>query len=265
MLIGYDPDTGKRLWYARSLLRNIKTTPVCIDDIIYVSLQSSGVANQWLATADVAEIGNGDGKITKEEMQASAEHTIIPESFFERTFGRGDLNGDGALEGAELDLAFLHPNNFAGARHDVADPADEYILAVRGGGRGDVTKTHVLWRHKTKHTDHIVSPLVVNGHMFLIKSGGITTVFETATGTSVGKPKRIGNATSYFASPVHGENKIYIAGENGHIVVLAGQPGYEVLAKANDMGESIVATPAIAEGSLFIRTRTRLYCIRQDG
>jgi outer membrane protein assembly factor BamB len=101
--------------------------------------------------------------------------------------------------------------------------------------------------------------------MFLIKSGGITTVFETATGTSVGKPKRIGNATSFFASPVYGDNKIYIASENGHVLVLAAQPGYEVLAKANDMGESIVATPAIAEGSLFIRTRTCLYCVRQDG
>ena len=101
--------------------------------------------------------------------------------------------------------------------------------------------------------------------MLLIKSGVITTVFETETGTSVGKPKRIGNATSYFASPVYGDSKIYIAGENGHVFVLAGQPDYEVLAKTNDMGESIVATPAIAEGSLFIRTRSRLYCLRQDG
>ena len=265
LLIGYDPDTGKRRWYARSLLRNIKTTPVSVGDTVYVSLQSGGIANQWLATADVTDIGNGDGKITREEMQASAEHTTIPESFFNKTFERGDLNGDGALEGAELDAAFLHPDNFAGARFDAADPADEYILAVRVGGDGDVTDTHVRWRHKTKNTDHVASPLVINGHMWLVKSGGINSVFETMTGASVGRTRRIGTAATYLASPIYGDNKIYLAGENGHVMVLEGTPVYAVLAKANDMGESIVATPAIADGSLFIRTRSRLFCIRDDG
>ena len=75
MLIGYDPDTGKRLWHARTLLRNIKTTPVSFGDKIYVSLQSGGIANQWLQSADAkgAEVGrggNGDGKLSKAEMQA---------------------------------------------------------------------------------------------------------------------------------------------------------------------------------------------------
>src|SRR5207344_1026962 len=106
---------------------------------------------------------------------------------------------------------------------------------------------------KTKYTDHIVSPLIADGRMLLIKEGGITTVFETNGGMPLRGPVRIGAGGSYFASPVLGDGKIYLAGENGTIVVLRNAPDYEELAH-NDMGESILATPAIADGQLFIRT-----------
>ena len=116
LLVGYDPQTGRRRWYAKTLLRNIKTTPVCFDGIIYISVQSGGIANQWLASIDQADTGNNDGKIDKQETQAFVGDMPIPAAFFERTFGRGDENHDGFLEGAELDVAFLHPDNYAGAR-----------------------------------------------------------------------------------------------------------------------------------------------------
>jgi hypothetical protein len=58
------------------------------------------------------------------------------------------------------------------------------LQAVRGGGEGDVSKTHVLWLHKTKAPSHIVSPLVADGRMFLIKQGGITASFDIAKGAA---------------------------------------------------------------------------------
>lgn len=267
MLIGYDPQTGKRLWFAKTLLRNIKTTPVCVNGNIYVSLQSSGIANQWLAAVDQAETGNSDGKIEKAEIQAYVGAEPIPPQFLKRAFERGDKNGDGLLEGEELDLAFMHPDNFSGARYTSTgdQAADEFIVAVRGGGSGDVTDSHVLWKHATKHTDHVVSPFVSGGRMLLIKCGGISTVFDTETGKPLRGPKRIADATDYFASPVAGDGKIYAAGSNGMVVVLkdsfdlAGGADYEELA-VNDVGGSIVATPAIADGKLFIRTREKLLC-----
>ncbi|MEO8498578.1 MAG: PQQ-binding-like beta-propeller repeat protein, partial [Planctomycetota bacterium] len=129
LLIGYDPDTGERLWRAKTLLRNIKTTPVSHDGTIFISLQSSGIANQWLATADRAETGNSDGKLSKAEMQAFVGETKIPDVFYAKTFDRGDANRDGVLEGPELDVAFLSPDNFAGAAFDVEDPANEFVMA----------------------------------------------------------------------------------------------------------------------------------------
>jgi len=265
LLIGYDPQTGKRLWNAKTLLRNIKTTPVCVDGVIYISLQSSGIANQWLVAVDQADTGNKDGKVDKAEIQAYVGKEPIPEIFFKKTFERGDLNRDGFLQGAELDVAFLHPENFAGAKFTSTgeNAADEFILAVRGGGRENVTSTHVLWKHPTKHTDHIVSPFVSDGRMLLIKGGGISTVFNTETGKPLRGPKRVANATDYFASPVSGNGKIYLAGENGMVVVLKDDANYEELA-VNNVGGSIVATPAIAEDSLYIRTRDKLLCISQS-
>lgn len=261
ILVGYDPESGERLWKAKTLLRNIKTTPVSRDGIIYISLQSGGIANQWLVSVDQADTGNSDGRLTREEVQGFVGERKVPEAFFEKTFGRGDKDGDGALVGEELDLAFLSPDNFAGASYDATDPADEFIIAVKGGGRGDVTDTHVLWKHETKYTDHIVSPIVVDDHMLLIKEGGIATCFEINEGEQLFGPKRIKNAGEYFASPVSGDGKIYIAGANGKVVVLRSAPELDILA-VNDMGSSVLGSPAIADNSLFIRTRAALKCIR---
>lgn len=261
MLIGYDPQSGSRRWFAKVMLRNIKTTPVSFDGVIYISVQSGGIANQWLTSVDRAKTGNNDNKLDRGEMQAFVGKQEIPEAFFKKTFERGDKNQDGFLEGSELDAAFLHPANFAGAGHTQLgdNAAEQFIMAIRGGGQGDVTSTHLLWKHKTKHTDHIVSPLVADGRMLLVKEGGITTVFDTQKGESLRAVKRVGIGGSYFASPVVGDGKIYIAGENGHVVVLKNAADYEELAD-NDVGDSIVATPALANGRIHIRTRTQLMC-----
>jgi len=262
LLLGYDPATGRRRWHSRVLLRNTKTTPVVVDDTIYVSAQSGGIANQWLASVDRAPTGNSDNKLDKAEIQAFVGSQQVPEMFFARTFGRGDQNHDGVLEGRELDLAFLHPDNFAGVDFTKTgdSAAEQMIVAVRGGGEGDVTASHLVWKRQTRYTDHIVSPLVADGRMFLIKEGGITTVFDAATGAPLRGAKRVGAGGSYFASPVLGDGKLYLAGENGTVIVLRNSPGYEELAR-NDLGESLLATPAIADGRLFLRTRTRLFCI----
>lgn len=262
MVIGYDPATGRRTWHAKVLLRNIKTTPVSHDGTVYISVQSGGIANQWLASVDRAETGNNDNRLDRAEIQAFVGRQPVPEAFFARTFGRGDLNGDGFLEGRELDVAFLHPDNFAGADFTKGgdDAADQYVVAVRGGGTGDVTASHLLWKHQTRHTDHIVSPLVTDGRMLLLKEGGIMTTFDARSGEPLGRVRRIGNGGSYFASPVRADGKVFFCGENGRVVVVKDGPDHEELAD-NDLGEGILATPAVCKHGLLIRTRQTLVCI----
>ena len=138
------------------------------------------------------------------------------------------------------------------------------VYAVKPGGRGDVTKTHLLWKHPTKHTDHIVSPLVVGKRMLLIKGGGIATCFDTQAGKPVWKPRRIQATGEYFASPIYGDGKIYVAGENGFVVVLNNDGQELKILSKNDMGDAIIGTPAISDGQLIVRTRSRLYCISEE-
>jgi len=272
-VLGYDPANGKRLWAAELLCRNIKTTPVSHKGVVYVSVESTGISYQWRAVADL----NGDGKITKEEIMLSRKDkgAGIPPAFWKK-FERGDVNKDGVLEGDEIDRAFLDPSNQGGVlardvqarggkdkdwkKWDDALQSEAFIQAVRAGGRGDVSKTHILWRLKNKAPDGIASPLVVDDRLYLIKGGGLSSCFTTAKGERLWYRQRLGNEASYLASPVFGDGKIYAAGNNGTVVVLEAKRELKVLAR-NDMGESIIGTPAIADGRLFIRTRSRLYCI----
>ena len=165
-LIGYEPQTGKRKWSADLFCRNIKTTPVSHDGIVYTSVESFGIAYQWRATADT----NGDGKITREEIQQSRKQkdTPIPDAFWKK-FERGDINQDGVLEGDEIDKAFLDPKNQGGVlakdsqaragdeknwkKFDAESQKEASIQAVRGGGSGDVSKTHLLWKRWGRATE----------------------------------------------------------------------------------------------------------------
>ena len=282
-MIGYDYNTGKRKWASELFCRNIKTTPVTFDGIIYVSVESVGISYQWRVTADA----NGDGKITRDEILNNKYRLntgkSIPEAFWAK-FERGDENKDGVLEGDEIDKAFLDPKNRGGllasevqARlgNTIDTDADKLseelgelqkeasIQAVRGGGQGDVSKTHVLWLHKTKSPSHIVSPLVADGRMFIIKQGGITSSFDIADGKPVWERRRVGADGSYLSAPVFGDAKIYVTSELGVVSVLESSPEQKVLAN-NDMGEAIAATPAIVDGQIFLRTRTKLYCIANE-
>jgi outer membrane protein assembly factor BamB len=273
-LIGYDIDTGKRKWAAEIFCRNIKTTPQTRDGIVYLSVESYGMSYQWRATADA----NGDGKITREEIIASRKdkEAGIPDAFWKK-FERGDLNKDGVLEGEEIDAAFLDPSNKGGLlardvqnrggsetnwkKFDDSLQTEASIQAVRGGGKGDVSKTHTLWKHKTKAADHLVSPLVNDGRMFMIKSNGLVSAYDTKEGEPLYVRKRVDNASSYLAAPVFGDGKIYIAAENGKILVLENGNDFKEPLAINDMGESCIGTPAIADGRLYLRTRTKLFCV----
>lgn len=239
---GYDPKTGKELWTCNSLLRTIMTTPVVRNGIIYIAVQSYGDSARTLKYALMEWLDtNQDGKLVKAE---------VPKEFWKK-FDRSDKNGDKALEGDEMDTAFQSPANQVGGGN--------IIQAIKGGGRGDVTKTHLLWSLKHSAPSNLSSPLVVGKELFVIKKGGICSCFDAGSGKTHWLKKRVYNFGQYYASPIAGDGKIYIVGENGFVIVMAQGPKMKILAK-NDLEEQSLATPAIANGSILIRTRTKLLC-----
>jgi outer membrane protein assembly factor BamB len=245
-LKGYDPQTGKELWACNTLLRTMMTTPAVVDDLIYISVQSYGDTDRVLSLALLQwKDTNQDGKLEKSE---------VGEAFGEK-FDLGDQDHDGFLVADEIDAAFQNSANMVGGGNT--------IQAVRGGGSGDVTATHLLWNIDNKAPSNIVSPLVVSNQLFIVKKGGISASFNASTGDTIWAKKRIRNLGNYYASPVAGDGKIYAMGENGFLVVLEQGPKLKVLAK-NDMGEPCTATPAIADGRIFVRTLNNLYCFSNE-
>ncbi len=109
-------------------------------------------------------------------------------------------------------------------------------------------------------TDHIVSPFVADVECCSSSAAASARCSKTGNGESLRGAKRISNGGDYFASPVAGDGKIYVASDNGKVVVLKNDADYEVLA-TNDVGDAVVATPAIADGLIFIRTRSKLLAV----
>jgi outer membrane protein assembly factor BamB len=245
-LKGYDPATGAERWSCNSLLRTMMASPVVRDGVIYLSSQSYGDETRTLKFALLEWLDtNQDGKLARPE---------VPKEFWPR-FDASDRNHDGVIADGELDTAFQSAKNQAGG--------GSTIQAVRGGGSGDITQTHVLWNVHNKSPSNIVSPLVVGEQLFLVKRGGLSSSFDAQTGKTHWELGRIRNIGDYYASPVAGDGKIYVAGENGFVVVLEQGPKLKILA-TNDVGESCLATPAISDGLLFVRGRESLFCFSEE-
>ena len=240
---GYNPKTGKQVWTCDSLLRTIMTTPVVQGENIYMSVQSYGDTDRVLKYALLQwRDTNQDGKLQRTELEKA----------FHKKFDKGDKNKDGVLVDEEIDAAFQSPKNMVGGGN--------IIQSIRGGGKGNVTKTHLDWNIDNKAPSNIASPLVYDNRLFVVKKGGISAAFDLSDGKTIWTKKRIRNLGNYYASPIAGDGKIYVTGENGFIIVLKAGETVEVLAK-NDMGDSCVATPAISNGHLYIRTLNGIYCV----
>lgn len=242
---GYDPHTGEELWNCNSLLRTIMTTPVVQDDAIYFSVQSYGDTSRVLKYALLQwNDTNQDGQLGKDEVDPA----------FHAKFDAGDADDDGFLNEDEIDVAFQSPNNRVGGGN--------IVQAIRGGGTGDVTESHMIWSLDHKAPSNICSPLAFDGRLLLVKKGGISAAFNLADGEEIWDRKRIGNFGNYYASPVAAGDRIYVPGENGYITVLKAGPEVDVLSK-NDVGNSTIATPAIADNRLYVRTYDRLWCFEE--
>jgi outer membrane protein assembly factor BamB len=137
------------------------------------------------------------------------------------------------------------------------------LLAIRAGGRGDITRSHVAWRF-TSGPD-VPTPVTDGRYFYSVNDRGIIYVLDARTGQTVYGPQRIANGT-YSASPVLADGKIYITSEDGLTTVFRAGPRFELLAE-NPIGEYVLSSIAVSDGQLFLRGDGHLYAIgrRQRG
>ncbi len=236
---GYELRTGKERWTANVLTSvAVAPTPVIGDGRLYV--MSRGVPPTSMGTfADFAGKSDkdGDGKISKSE---------APPGFGGNAFRVMDFDKDGFI--TEKDWSAM-TNLFA--------RGDSGLFALRAPGSGDITRTHVEWK-QTKGVSGIASPLFYQGRIYVVQDGGRVTCWDAKTGKPLYEQERLGAEGEYYASPIAANGHIYLASSRGTITTIRAGDALEVEAR-NDLGESVMTTPAIADSKLYIRSANHLW------
>jgi outer membrane protein assembly factor BamB len=130
------------------------------------------------------------------------------------------------------------------------------LLAVRPDGKGDVTKSKIVWR-VDRAIPRTPSPLLVGNELYIVTDNGIATCIDAKTGEELWRARVGGN---HSASPIYADGKIYFLSEEGESVVIA--PGRQLKHLAtNQLDGSTLASMAVSHNSLFVRSATHLYRI----
>jgi outer membrane protein assembly factor BamB len=133
------------------------------------------------------------------------------------------------------------------------------LLALRAGGRGDITRSHVAFSFESG--PDVPTPVTDGRYLYVVRDNGVMFCLDAKTGKRIYGPQRLRPAT-YSGSPVVADGKLYVTNEDGVTMVVQAGPAFQALAE-NDLGEYTLSSPAISEGQIFIRTESALYAIGQ--
>lgn len=137
------------------------------------------------------------------------------------------------------------------------------LMAIRLGRTGDLTGTDaVLWTNQ-RGNSYTASPVLHDGKLYFITDSGMLSCLDARTGKPYYQQQRLGKPYNFKASPVAANGKLYLATEEGDVVVVKLGEKFEVLAVNTLLEESFIASPAVVDGSIYLRGRNALYCIRQ--
>jgi outer membrane protein assembly factor BamB len=146
--------------------------------------------------------------------------------------------------------------------YSLGGQTDDRCYAVRLGGEGDVTESHVVWR--SRHGAYVSSPLFHEGLLFWADERGFAYCADAETGALLYR-ERID--AEFYASPVQADDVLYYVSRNSGTFVLPAGAEFEVLAHnriETDAGR-FDASPAISDGRMYLRSGTHLYCVAKEG
>ena len=239
----YDFKTGGLIWTVRGVSRVVNTTPVVGDDNrLYVAC-TGGQESEQPVFVDLLKSSDGNGN-------ALLEQDELPKSPIKSFFSQFDRDANGTLDETEYNSI-----------RDIFSLSETVAMAIRPGGAGDITDTHVDWK-QSQSIPRNASPLYYKGVMFLIADGGIATSLDVRTGKIIHRG-RLSNTGKYYSSPAAGDGKLYIIGERGHLTVISAEGEWKQLAESS-FGEDVYASPTISHGCIFVRTVSHLSCFRKN-
>jgi len=243
LLTSYDAATGRKLWWVGGLSFEMKSTPVIGGDTIYVNGYGAPVndpgkkvsvppADDVWKTADA----DGNGVLSKTEFPK-----FTPAFWFDVA----DLDTNGSLTRDEW------------AYYRAALDSENGMLAIKLGGSGDMTDKAIRWKYQ-RSVPQLPSPLLFGGVLYMVNDNGIITTLNPETGALIKQGRLTGAPGPHFASPTAADGHIFFTSEAGAIVVVA--PGGDLTPIAvNELKEDTYATPAFADGRVYVRTTAALY------
>lgn len=243
-IVGYDLETGKEIWHIHGMARAVHMTPmVGPDNTLYVAGWTGGGDE-----TDRFEVPTFDELLQKNDTNKNGtlEKDELPKGPLADRFSMMDRDKDGHITRAEYDFA-----------RNVFNRAMNRILAIKPGGTGDISNSHVLWSQR-KYLSVIPSPQLYQGLIYMARDGGIATVIDAKTG-EVKQRERLAGTGNYYASPVAGDGKVYFVSQRGDLTVAAAGAEWKVLHK-DRFGEEVFGTPALVDGTIYFRTAGHLYC-----
>jgi len=244
LLIAYSAESGEKIWWTGGLSFEMKSIPVLYRDMLFIN----GYATPLNQPENLVHIpvykdalkqfdADKNGLIIKSELPREPVY-----GFFDFV----DLDKDGTLN--EKDWNYFK----------AATASLNGMLGIKLGGKGDMTDTNIVWQYH-KSIPQLPSPLVYKDVLYMVNDGGSVTTFKPISGEVIQKGRIKGGGTNFYSSPVAADNKVYIVSRKGKISVLRSGGSLDLLA-LNDMQELCFATPAIADGRIYLRTVNTLYC-----
>jgi len=252
---GYQASSGKRIWSMAANTSGASTVAVAGDLIYAATWNVLGEDDQRASLPDFAGMlklydKDGDRALSAAEFPDKLRFTArpglenVPNSQNYVAFKGVDRNGDGLIQEGEWEAYQARIGSMA---------QDHGLLAIRPEGESAA----VVWRENGSIPE-VPSPLFYQGRLFLVRNGGIVTCLDAVTGKLIYRA-RVGAPGAYYSSPVAADGRAYLASSEGVVTVISGgKDQLEVLAR-NELGEDIVATPAIVGSAIYVRTLRNLY------
>jgi outer membrane protein assembly factor BamB len=248
-LSAYSVENGLRVWWVRGLACEMKS--IASHDAEYLYVNGWGFPQnqpgQQVKTVPFSEglakyDANHDGFISKSEVTGKEQMDRMLNGAFEAF----DTDRDDKLNEKDWGIfrAMLASENG--------------LLAIKLGGQGDQTASAIRWRY-TKPVPQVPSTLLYKGVLYMVNDGGVLISFDPATGNVIKQGRLQGAIDKYFSSPVAADDKVFLVGEGGAVSVLKAAGEWEILT-VNQLDDECFATPAIADGRIYIRTRSALFC-----
>lgn len=264
---------GKLAWKAQ--LGNLATvgmgtgtSPILFDDLVIVQCDEDNGAASFIVAVD-KKTGKEVWK-TPRKVQVSWSTPLLV-----RTAKRAELIASGTESVISYDPAtgkelWRHKGLESNAIPSpvtnnemvflVAGYPAKIAMAIRLGGSGDLTDTsNVPWKY-AKGTAYVPSPILYGDYLYLTTDRGILTCVDARTGEVKYEGGRIPIPATFTASPVAFDGKILMTSEDGDTFIVKSGPKHEILG-TNSIGEAVYASPAVADGRIFIRGERNLYCI----